>query len=203
MKNQTPRWRKAVYRFVLFPAAVILIAALGCNLFVGGNSNAGSAGALQANIVLATTAAEAKAAAPTFEAAVEAHQATCFVICDGAIGKEQVAQLNTAAAQHADVLFVVMSSERGAQLINLVAQMTGGTVAFPMFVIERKDGARAIKLGYTTAADIEAWVNTALTAKAGEDATTGGTTGDAGITPGTPATAPTAAKRAGTGDSNK
>lgn len=166
MKNQTPRWRKAVYRFVLFPAALILIAALGYNLFIGGNSNAGSAGALQANIILATTSKEAKAAQPTFEAQVDAHRATCFVICDGAIGKAQIAELNTAAAQHADVLFVVMSSESGGAIIKLVAQSTGGTVAFPMFVCERKDGERFVQLGVLSAAEIDTWVTRTMTAKA-------------------------------------
>ncbi len=166
MKNQTPRWRKAVYRFVLFPAAVILIAALGYNLFIAGNSSAGSAGALPANIILATTAKEAKAAQPTFEAQVESHKATCFVICDGAIGKAQIAELNAAAAQHADVLFVVMSSESGGAIIKLVAQSTGGTVAFPLFVCERKDGERFVQLGVLSRTEIDAWVTRAMTATA-------------------------------------
>lgn len=182
MKNQTPRWRKALYRFVLFPAALILIGAFGYNLFYG-NPSAGSAGALQTNIIRATTAAEAKAAAPKFEAAVEAHQATCFVICDGAIGAAQVEQLNTAAAQHADVLFVVMSSETGGQIVKQAAQLTGGTIAFPMFILERKDGARAIKLGFTAASEVDVWVTLAMAAKEEESpapapGTTPGAAGD-------------------------
>lgn len=192
MKNQTPRWRKAVYRFVLFPAAVILIVAIGYNMFLT-NPSAGSAGALPANIILATTAKEAKAAQPTFEAQVESHKATCFVICDGAIGRAQIAELNAAAAQHADVLFVVMSSESGGAIIKLVAQSTGGTVAFPLFVCERKDGERFVQLGVLSTAEIDAWVTRAMTAT--EDGVDGALTVPNGAAP-----APT---NAGSGDSNK
>lgn len=163
MKNQTPRWRKVLYRIVLFPVLLVGIAWLGLGLFTQEPAApTGLAGVKSANVVVATTQAQMKTAATKIQAAVTSNKAIFIAIVDGAAGDEQVKYIDEIALKYKDqVQFIVTNSAAGRNFVQVIAPLTGN-VAFPMMVIESPSGQKAAHVGMLASPQLDAFIGNAL-----------------------------------------